>query len=85
MENWLNKLRHIRRFLKGWAKNQSGKYKKKKERLLNIIDQLDLKEESDPLSLNEREELKKSNESLNKLRREEEYKWAQREKVKHIQ
>jgi hypothetical protein len=28
MEVWLNKLRHIRRFLKGWAKNQSGKYKK---------------------------------------------------------
>ena len=59
MENWLNNLRHIRRFLKGCAKNQSGEYKKKKERLLNIIDQLDLKEESDPMSLNEREELKK--------------------------
>ena len=45
MENWLNNLRHIRRLLKGWAKNLSGKYKKEKERLLNIIDQLDLKAE----------------------------------------
>jgi hypothetical protein len=29
MEVWWNKLRHFRRFLKGWAKNQSGKYKKR--------------------------------------------------------
>jgi hypothetical protein len=85
MENWLNKLRHIRRFLKGWAKNQSGRYKKEKERLLIMIDHLDLKAESVPLSLNEREELKKANESLSKLRREEESKWAQRAKVKHVQ
>ena len=85
MEVWLNKLRHIRRFLKGWAKNQSGKYKKGKERLLYIIDQLDLKAETNPLRLNEREELKKTNDSLNKLRRDEESKWAQRAKVKHIQ
>jgi hypothetical protein len=55
MENWLNKLRHIIRFLKGYTNNQSGKYKKeKKERLLHIIDQLDLKVEINPLSLNER-------------------------------
>jgi hypothetical protein len=59
--------------------------KRKKERLLNIIDHLDLKAESDLLSVNEREDLKKANESLNKLRRDEESKWAQRAKVKHIQ
>jgi hypothetical protein len=39
---WQNKIRHLRRFLKGWAKNLSGKYKKEKERLLNIIDMLDI-------------------------------------------
>jgi hypothetical protein len=33
--------------------------KRKKERLLLIIDHLDLTAEIDPLSLNEREELKK--------------------------
>jgi hypothetical protein len=85
MEIWLNKLRHIRRFLKGWAKNQSGKYKKEKERLQNIIDHLDVKAETNILDTNEREELKKANDYLNNLRREEESKWAQRAKVKHIQ
>jgi hypothetical protein len=30
MDVWLNKLRHIRRFLKGWAKNQIRNYKKKR-------------------------------------------------------
>jgi methionine salvage enolase-phosphatase E1 len=82
---WLNKLRHLRRFLKGWAKNQSGKYKREKERLLNIIECLDLKAETTLLNSTEREELKKANDSLNKLRREEESKWTQRAKVKHIQ
>jgi hypothetical protein len=82
---WLNKLRHIRRFLKGWAKNQSGKYKKEKERLIQIIDHLDIKAEINPLQPHEREELQKANEGLRKLRREEESKWAQRAKVKHIQ
>jgi hypothetical protein len=28
MDVWLKKLRHIRKFLKGWAKNRSGNYKK---------------------------------------------------------
>jgi hypothetical protein len=85
MDVWLNKLRHIRKFLKGWAKNQSGKYKKEKERLLGIIDNLDVKDETNTLTLSEREVLKNTNENLNKLRREEESKWAQRAKVKHIQ
>ncbi|XP_047057289.1 uncharacterized protein LOC124663662 [Lolium rigidum] len=46
---------------------------------------LDLKAETTLLNTNEREEFKKANDSLNKLRREEESKWAQRAKVKHIQ
>ena len=40
------KIRHLRRFLKGWAKNQSGKYKLEKERLQRIIDDLDIKDET---------------------------------------
>jgi hypothetical protein len=82
---WQNKIRHLRRFLRGWAKNLSGKYKKEKERLLNIIDFLDIQAESCPLNDEERAELRKANEQLNKLRREEEIKWAQRAKIKHIQ
>jgi hypothetical protein len=82
---WQNKIRHLRRFLRGWAKNLSGKYKKEKERLLNIIDFLDIQAESCPLNDVERAELRKANEQLNKLRRDEETKWAQRAKIKHIQ
>jgi exonuclease III len=84
MDRWLNKLRHIRRFLKGWAKNLSGQYKKEKERLLSIIDELDLKAESIRLSEQERDALRTANDKMAKLRREEEAKWAQRAKVKHI-
>jgi hypothetical protein len=82
---WQNKIRHLRRFLKGWAKNQSGKYKKEKERLLSIIDDLDIKAESTPLSTYEKKTLRDATDNLNKLRRDEETKWAQRAKVKHVQ
>ena len=85
MDIWLNKLRHIRRYLKGWAKNLSGKYKKEKERFLSIIDDLDIKAENVPLSDDERKALKDATECLANLRRDEETKWAQRAKVKHIQ
>jgi hypothetical protein len=59
MDVWLNKLRLIRKFLKGWAKNQSGKYKKEKEKLLGVIDHLDVKAKTNNLNLSEREVLKK--------------------------
>jgi hypothetical protein len=45
---------------------------------------LDIKAEINTLTPQEREELRKANEGLRKLRREEESKWAQRAKVKHI-
>jgi hypothetical protein len=57
----------LRRFLRGWAKKLSGKYKRENERLLNIIDMLDIKAELMPLSFVERTELKQANENLNKL------------------
>jgi hypothetical protein len=85
IQTWQNKIRHLRCFLRGWAKNLSGKYKKEKERLLSIIDSLDIKAEMIPLSQGERNDLKIANEKLNKLRRDEEIKWAQRAKVKYIQ
>jgi hypothetical protein len=59
-----------------WANKLSGKYKREKERLLNIIYTLHIKAETVPLSLVERTELKQANEKINKLRREEEIKWA---------
>src|SRR6266498_1813939 len=85
IERWQKKIRHLRRFLKGWAKNLSGKYKKEKGRLLAIIDELDLKAETTPLSMSEREALKEANERVTKLRGDEESKWAQWAKIKHVQ
>ena len=85
IDTWQKKIRHLRRYFRGWAKNLSGKYKLEKERLLNIIDFLDIKAETCPLSNAERAELKLANEKLNKLRRDEETKWAQRAKVKFVQ
>ena len=40
IEVWQNKIRHLRRYLRGWAKNQSGKYKQEKEKWLKIIDEV---------------------------------------------
>jgi hypothetical protein len=85
IEIWQNKVRHLRRFLRGWAKNRSGIYKKEKERLMAIIDELDIRAETCPRNKSEREKLRDANDSLSKLRREEEAKWVQRAKVKHVQ
>jgi hypothetical protein len=85
IEIWQNKMRHLRRFLRGWAKNRSGVYKKEKEKLMALIDALDIKAETIPLMVAERDALRKAHDSLAKLRREDEAKWAQRAKVKHIQ
>jgi hypothetical protein len=52
---------------------------------LHIIDALDVKVESQPLSDVEKDVLCNANESVNKLTLDEETKWAQRAKVKHIQ
>jgi hypothetical protein len=67
--------------LKGWAKNLSGFYKKEKCRLLELIDRLDLKAESTPLTTAKRKEMREANDALAKLRRDEESKWAQQQKL----
>jgi hypothetical protein len=51
---WQNKIHHLRRFLKGWAKCISGQYKKEKKKLLSLIEELDLKAETSPLNDAER-------------------------------
>jgi hypothetical protein len=85
IQTWQNKIRHLRCILRGWAKNLSEKYERENERLLVTIDAFDIKAESLPLSPDERNELKMANEKLNKLRSDEEIKWAQSAKVKFIQ
>jgi hypothetical protein len=56
----------------------------KKECSSKIIDELDIKAESMPLSSSKSEALRDANERVTKLRRDEETKWAQRAKLKHI-
>lgn len=85
IERWQNKIRHLRRFLRGWAKNLSGKYKKERDHLLKIIDDLDIKAESVDLTMAERATLRDANDFVSKLRWDEDSKWAQRGKAKYIQ
>ena len=85
IERWQNKIRHLRQFLRGWAKNISGEYKIQKEKLLRLIDELDIKDESTPLSKSERGAKKNADDCIARLRRDEEAKWARRAKVKHVQ
>jgi hypothetical protein len=33
IERWQNKIRHLRRFLKGWVKSMSGNYKKRERKI----------------------------------------------------
>ena len=53
VERWQNKIRHLRQFLRGWARNESGIYKQEKECLTQLIEALDLKVEATLLSVNE--------------------------------
>jgi hypothetical protein len=85
MLNWQNKICHLRQYLRGWARDLSGKYKIERDRLTRIIDYLDKKSETIALNDSEREALKKANDEVTTLRRVEESKWALRAKVKYIQ
>ena len=53
--------------------------------MIAIIDELDIKSKTIPLVAAERDELQNANDRLAKLRRDDEAKWAQRAKVKHVQ
>jgi hypothetical protein len=84
MAAWQNKIRLLRKFLRG-AHNISSAHKNEKESLLQLIDSLDKKAESVPLTTSEKEMMREANEKVLKLCRDKESKWDQRAKVKHIQ
>jgi hypothetical protein len=56
-----------------------------KARLTNLIDVLDTRAETSPLNDADCRILRKTNDNLTILRRDEETKWAQRAKVKYVQ
>jgi len=84
LERWQAKIRRLRQYLRGWAKNTSGAYKKEKKALLDKLDELDKKVES--IHLNEEEVNLKHvlNDRLADLLREEELKWYQRAKIRNL-
>jgi redox-regulated HSP33 family molecular chaperone len=53
MQRWQNKIRRLRQFLRGWAKNMNGAYKKEKQELLRKAEELGKKAEFELLSQQE--------------------------------
>jgi hypothetical protein len=84
IERWQGKIRRVRQYMRGWAKNMNDQYKKEKEHMLNSLDLLDQKVESIPLDDNEIVLKQYLNNRLAELLREEEMKWYQRAKVKEL-
>jgi hypothetical protein len=84
LERWQVKIIRLRQYLRGWAKNVSGAYEKEKKTLLNKLDELDKKAENSLLDETELNLKHVLNERLAELLREEELKWYQRAKTKHL-
>ena len=74
----------MRSFLRGWAKHLSGVYKIEKDRLLSLIQNLDVKAESTILMPVELQVKTEAEKRLKELLREEELKWALRAKVRTV-
>ena len=84
IQRWNNRIRMLRKHLRGWARHITGLYKKEKKRLAEIIDKLDLQAENRLLSDSELDEKNQANEQFARLLREEELKWYQRSKAQFI-
>jgi hypothetical protein len=81
MKQWQNKIRRLRRFLRGWARNSISQNRRDKINLLAKIDVLDRKAETILLSSQEVELRHHLKGQLTKLPREEETYWLQRSKA----
>uniref|UniRef100_A0A452YGE7 Uncharacterized protein n=1 Tax=Aegilops tauschii subsp. strangulata TaxID=200361 RepID=A0A452YGE7_AEGTS len=66
-----NNIRHLRQFLKGWAKHVNVIYKVEKDKLLHLINELDLKAESTFLDADDRASKMEVEQRLRELLREE--------------
>jgi hypothetical protein len=84
MQRWQNKITRLRQFLRGWAKNMNGAYKKEKQELLRKAEELDKKAESQLLSQREWDLKQSIHERTTQLLREEKIKWFQRAKTTKI-
>jgi hypothetical protein len=84
MQKRQNKIRGLRQFLRGWAKNMNGAYKKEKQELLRKAEELDKKVETQLLSQQEWDLKQSINNMIAQLLREEEIRWFQRAKTTKI-
>jgi hypothetical protein len=84
IDKWQEKMRRLRRPLKGWHINYEGEYRRENKGLLEKLDVLDKKGEATPLSTIEKELQVTLLDRLKKLLREEEIKWRQRAKEKDL-
>jgi hypothetical protein len=75
MKRWQSKIRAVRRFLRGWARNVVGDNRNKKCFLLEQFDLFDVKAESHLLNQREMEYIHCLSAELTKLHREEELYW----------
>ena len=53
LQKWQNKIRRLRQFLRGWAVNMTGAYKREKQELMRKAEELDIKAENWLLSQQE--------------------------------
>jgi hypothetical protein len=77
LQRWQYKIQKARQFLRGWARNESGKYKKEKTDLIRKTTELDIKAETQTLSRSELDLKHQLKERLAQLLREDELKWYQ--------
>lgn len=84
MQMWQNKIRVVRKFLKGWAKNVVGENRIRKNFLVQQIDVIDRKSENVLLTPQEIEFKNCLNSELAMLPREEEIYWLQRSKATRL-
>jgi len=84
LQKWQNKIRRLRQFLRGWAINLNGAYRKEKEELLRKTNELDKKEEDYLLNQQEMDLKQCIKERLAQILREEEIRWFQRAKTKKL-
>jgi len=84
MKKWSNKVRRLSQFLRGWAKNVNGNFRREKEELFRLAEELDIKAESQILSQQELDLKQSVNERITQFLREEEIKWFQRAKTKDM-
>jgi mannosylglycoprotein endo-beta-mannosidase len=84
LERWQFKIRRLRQYLRGWARQTAGSYRKEKKTLLSLLDNLDKKAETEQLSDQEVNLKQYLKERLVSLLWGEELKWCERAKVKTL-